>query len=78
MFFDLEEPSENLVTFYCHHCENGVPYSIKEIDFYKDFMNKVGGCWWTCPVCGCKDYFEDVFRLSDYKEKKEKCTYQEN
>lgn len=68
---ELDEHFENLVTFYCIHCESGVPYSINEVDVYYKFVKSTGGCWWTCPVCGCKDYFEDVFKASDYKEKKE-------
>lgn len=53
---------DNYEFMYCFRCGETVGYDKEEFQTMKRILQESGGVWWKCPVCGVKDYFEDVWR----------------
>lgn len=57
-------PFEEYVYVHCFHCDSKVAYEKRDIRQILTAHRTMGASWWTCPVCGIKEYIEDVMRRS--------------
>lgn len=76
MFLDTEKnrldmsmygfDSKNSYEFRCTYCRSEVYY---DITFIENMKSDFGATWWTCPVCGCKNYFKEIYNKALRKRK---------